>query len=90
MVVPAFDPHFARVEAGEITPISLTRGRVPGGYSIYGYRCFYVTFSDGSIFSTSLWMYPDTRKSLRRVEEAFNIKLGEDRAADLSKAHHTG
>lgn len=77
MADSCFDPHLSRVKAGEITPVSCERVRRGDGYSIYGYRVIRVTFSDGSTFSTSMWQSPDSPKTIRRVEEAFNIKLKE-------------
>lgn len=69
-----------------ITPVSLQLGPVPGGYGMYGYRCCYLTFSDGSCFSTASWMYPESKKSIACMEKTFNIRRGENRAADISKA----
>lgn len=83
MTVSCFDPHLTRVRNGEITVVSCQKNRVAGGYSIYGYRCIHVTFSDGTHFSTGNWMYPDTPKSIREVEEAFDIKLGETRTKEV-------
>ena len=85
MVVRWYDQYLTRIKAGEITPVSLSLGRVPGGYSIYGYRCCYVTFSDGTHFSTSNWMYPESKKTIRELEQIFKIKMGENRAPDLPK-----
>lgn len=66
--------HFqTRIAAGEITAVSLTKGRVDGAYSIYGYRCYRVAFSDGSSLSTSSWMYPDSAASRKHLEKAFGI-----------------
>ena len=74
-----FDPYLSRVKAGEITPVSCEKVRRGDGYSIYAYRVIRVVFSDGTYFSTSMWMNPESPKTIRRVEEAFGIKLGENR-----------
>jgi hypothetical protein len=80
MVESCFDPHLSRVKAGEITPVSIEKVRRGCGYQIYGYRCYRVTFSDGTTFSTSNWMYPDTLRTLRRLEEAFGITYTKEKA----------